>query len=65
MIGAGVVADLNTLVDFCAQRDVGALTREAVGGDLDVAILFGGSILAGASALAIVPVTAGRGFVSA
>ncbi|WP_239143437.1 ElyC/SanA/YdcF family protein [Actinoplanes philippinensis] len=47
MIGAGVVADLNTLVDFCAQRDVGALTRDAVGGDLDVAILFGGSILAG------------------
>jgi uncharacterized SAM-binding protein YcdF (DUF218 family) len=42
---------VNTLVDFCARRDVDALTRDAVeeaaGGRVDVAILFGGSILAG------------------
>jgi uncharacterized SAM-binding protein YcdF (DUF218 family) len=42
---------VNTLVDFCARRDVEALTRDAVneaaGGRVDVAILFGGSILAG------------------
>jgi uncharacterized SAM-binding protein YcdF (DUF218 family) len=46
-----VVAHVNTLVDFCAQRDVGVLSRDAVneaaGGKPDVAILFGGSILAG------------------
>ncbi|MEU4156527.1 ElyC/SanA/YdcF family protein [Actinoplanes sp. NPDC026670] len=51
MIGAEVIAHLNALVGFCAQRDVGELTRDAVdeaaGGGLDVAILFGGSILAG------------------
>ncbi|GIE89063.1 ElyC/SanA/YdcF family protein [Actinoplanes regularis] len=44
-------AHLNTLVDFCAQRDVSVLSRDAVGeaanGELDVAILFGGNILAG------------------
>jgi hypothetical protein len=51
VVGADDVANLNTLADFCAQRDVGALSRDAVneaaGGSLDVAILFGGSILAG------------------
>ncbi|WP_073263918.1 ElyC/SanA/YdcF family protein [Cryptosporangium aurantiacum] len=44
-------ANLNTLVDFCARRDVDVLTRDAVeeaaGGRADVAILFGGTILAG------------------
>jgi hypothetical protein len=54
--GADAVADLATLVDFCAQRDVGALTRDAVdeaaGGRVDVAILFGGSILAGGDVFA-------------
>lgn len=43
-------------MDFCAQRDVEALTRDAVeaaaGGRVDVAILFGGSILAGGDVLA-------------
>ncbi|GGQ48397.1 ElyC/SanA/YdcF family protein [Couchioplanes azureus] len=51
MAGTDVVANLNTLVDFCALRDVGTLSRaavdEAAGGRVDVAILFGGSILAG------------------
>lgn len=46
-----VADDLNTLVGFCAVRDVEALDRgtveEAAGGRVDVAILFGGSILAG------------------
>ncbi|GLY04004.1 MULTISPECIES: YdcF family protein [Actinoplanes] len=45
------VAQLNTLVDFCALRDVDALHRDAVdeaaGGRVDVAVLYGGSILAG------------------
>ena len=48
--------DINTLVRFCARRDVPALTRAAVdaaaGGPADVAILFGGSILAGADVFA-------------
>lgn len=56
MIDSAVVAHVNTLVDFCAMRDVGALTREAVeaaaGGRVDVAVLFGGSILAGGDVLA-------------
>ncbi|PRY19281.1 ElyC/SanA/YdcF family protein [Pseudosporangium ferrugineum] len=51
MLGAEVVANLNTLVDFCARRDLAELSRaavtEAAGGPPDVAILFGGSILAG------------------
>lgn len=51
MYGADIAAPLNTLVDFCAQRDVGVLNRDAIdeaaGGRVDVAILFGGSILAG------------------
>jgi uncharacterized SAM-binding protein YcdF (DUF218 family) len=46
-----VAAHLNTLVGFCAVRDVGVLSRDAVteaaGGRVDVAVLFGGSILAG------------------
>jgi uncharacterized SAM-binding protein YcdF (DUF218 family) len=50
-VEASVVAHLNTLVEFCARRDVGALSRHVVeaaaGGRVDVAILFGGSILAG------------------
>jgi uncharacterized SAM-binding protein YcdF (DUF218 family) len=51
-VGEGeIVAHVNVLVAFCAQRDVSALTRTAVedaaGGRPDVAILFGGSILAG------------------
>ncbi|MFI5492637.1 YdcF family protein [Actinoplanes sp. NPDC051859] len=51
MAGAADVADLNTLVGFCARRDVDVLSRGAVedcaDGPVDVAILFGGSILAG------------------
>ncbi|GID91752.1 YdcF family protein [Amorphoplanes digitatis] len=51
MTGPDVVAHLNTLVGFCAQRDVEVLGRDAVeeaaGGRVDVAVLFGGSILAG------------------
>jgi uncharacterized SAM-binding protein YcdF (DUF218 family) len=51
-----VVAAVNTLVDFCAVRDVEALTRDEVearaGGRVDVAILFGGSILAGGDVFA-------------
>jgi uncharacterized SAM-binding protein YcdF (DUF218 family) len=42
---------VNTLVNYLARRDVDALTpdavHEAAGGPIDVAILFGGSILAG------------------
>ena len=49
-------AALNTLVRFCARRDVETLTRaaveEAAGGRVDVAILFGGSILAGGDVFA-------------
>jgi uncharacterized SAM-binding protein YcdF (DUF218 family) len=47
---------INALVRFCACRDVSALTRDAlvatVGRAADVAILFGGSILAGADVFA-------------
>lgn len=50
-VEASVVAHINTLVEFCARRDVGTLSRlvveAAAGGRVDVAILFGGSILAG------------------
>lgn len=49
-------AEINTLVDFCARRDVDVLTRaaaeEVAGGRVDVVILFGGSILAGGDVLA-------------
>ncbi|SNY37200.1 ElyC/SanA/YdcF family protein [Paractinoplanes atraurantiacus] len=44
----GLADDINTLVDFCARRDVPALTP----GTADVAILFGGSIVAGAEVFA-------------
>ena len=43
---------VNTLVRFCARRDVAELTPAALGGVADVAILFGGSILAGADVFA-------------
>jgi uncharacterized SAM-binding protein YcdF (DUF218 family) len=43
---------VNTLVRFCARRDVPALTPAAIGGVADVAILFGGSIVAGADVFA-------------
>ncbi|MBM2614879.1 YdcF family protein [Actinoplanes sp. LDG1-06] len=47
---------VNTLADFCALRDVPELTRDAVeevaGGRVDVAILFGGSTLAGGDVFA-------------
>jgi hypothetical protein len=50
------VSSINTLVRFCARRDVPALTREALrsaaGALADVAILFGGTILAGADVFA-------------
>lgn len=50
------VSSINTLVQFCARRDVPALTREALqaaaGAPADVAILFGGTILAGADVFA-------------
>ena len=56
MLPTTAATHLNTLVDFCARRDVGALTRDAVdaaaGGRADVAILFGGSILAGGDVFA-------------
>ncbi|XVV15625.1 ElyC/SanA/YdcF family protein [Actinoplanes sp. CA-131856] len=44
----GSADDINTLVRFCARRDVPQLTA----GTADVAILFGGSILAGADVFA-------------
>ena len=55
--GCADLADsINRLVRFCARRDVPALTCEAVaaaaGGVADVAILFGGSVLAGADVFA-------------
>ncbi len=43
---------VNTLVRFCARRDVAELTPAALNGVADVAILFGGSILAGADVFA-------------
>ncbi|MGW0229294.1 ElyC/SanA/YdcF family protein [Actinopolymorpha singaporensis] len=43
---------INALVRFCARRDVDALTPALVGARADVAILFGGSILAGADVFA-------------
>jgi hypothetical protein len=43
---------INTLVRFCARRDVAELTPEALNGVADVAILFGGSVLAGADVFA-------------
>jgi uncharacterized SAM-binding protein YcdF (DUF218 family) len=43
---------INTLVRFCARRDVAELTPAALNGVADVAILFGGSVLAGADVLA-------------
>jgi hypothetical protein len=43
---------INTLVRFCARRDVAELTPAALNGVADVAILFGGSILAGADVFA-------------
>ncbi|GAB2577977.1 hypothetical protein Aab01nite_10590 [Paractinoplanes abujensis] len=56
MIDSVAAAHVNTLVDFCAMRDVDDLTREAVesaaGGPVDVAVLYGGSILAGADVFA-------------
>lgn len=44
--------DINALVGFLARRDVPSLRRAATGGPADVAILFGGSILAGADVFA-------------
>ncbi|EXG81206.1 YdcF family protein [Cryptosporangium arvum] len=42
---------VNTLVEFCARRDVAELTPDALG-PVDVVILFGGSILAGGDVFA-------------
>ncbi|NMO57895.1 DUF218 domain-containing protein [Actinoplanes sp. TBRC 11911] len=47
-----VAGSINTLVRFCARRDVPELTPAALGGVADVAILFGGSILAGGDVFA-------------
>lgn len=51
-----IARDVNTLAAFCGRRDVATLSRSAVeasaGGPVDAAILFGGSILAGAAVLA-------------
>jgi uncharacterized SAM-binding protein YcdF (DUF218 family) len=47
-----IAASINTLVRFCARRDVPALTPAELGGPADVAILFGGSILGGADVFA-------------
>ncbi len=56
MLNERTVDSINTLVRFCARRDVPALTREAVesaaGAIADVAILFGGTILTGADVFA-------------
>lgn len=56
VVTARTADSINTLVQFCARRDVPALTREAVrgaaGAIADVAILFGGTILAGADVFA-------------
>lgn len=47
-----VAQAINTLVRFLARRDVAELTPAALGGVADVAILFGGSIVAGADLFA-------------
>ena len=47
-----VAQSINTLVRFCARRDVSALTPAALGGVADVAVLFGGSVLGGADVFA-------------
>ena len=56
MVNERTVDGINTLVRFCARRDVPVLTREALqavaGAPADVAILFGGTILAGADVFA-------------
>jgi uncharacterized SAM-binding protein YcdF (DUF218 family) len=56
VVDESTVNSINTLVRFCARRDVPALTREALeaaaGAIADVAILFGGTILAGADVFA-------------
>ena len=56
MVDERTVSSINTLVRFCARRDVPALTREALRSvavaPADVAILFGGTIVAGADVLA-------------
>ena len=56
MVNERTVNSVNTLVRFCARRDIPALTRDAVqsaaGARADVAILFGGTIVAGADVLA-------------
>jgi hypothetical protein len=51
-VTAVIARSVNTLVEFCARRDVPALTPAALGGRADVAILFGGSILAGGDVFA-------------
>jgi hypothetical protein len=53
MVNERTVDSVNTLVRFCARRDVPALTREALPAPADVAILFGGTILAGADVFAV------------
>lgn len=56
MVDERTVNSINTLVRFCARRDVPALTREALRSvpvaPADVAILFGGTIVAGADVFA-------------
>ncbi len=56
MVNERTAGSVNTLVRFCARRDVPALTRAALqaaaGALADVAILFGGTILAGADVFA-------------
>ncbi|GAA2758368.1 ElyC/SanA/YdcF family protein [Actinopolymorpha rutila] len=52
MRGGSAAESINALVRFCARRDVEALTPGLVGARADVAILFGGSILAGAGVFA-------------
>ncbi len=56
MVNDRTVSSINALVRFCARRDVPALTREAVrsaaGGPADVAVLCGGTIVAGADVFA-------------
>jgi uncharacterized SAM-binding protein YcdF (DUF218 family) len=56
VVSERTVSSINTLVRFCARRDVPALTRAALRSvavaPADVAILFGGTIVAGADAFA-------------